>query len=397
MTRTILLIFTVLALSSSYLYAAADKDIADVIDMYIAGKPADAMMFAMDKTDEFSGEKTDPAYLILSYLSGTMQDMKPVALASEKKPEMWALASMSFFVRNLAVTDKPDSFELQCNLQNYKNASLAAGGAVAARWKDSVEIWIKWCEDEFNSSSPLPPLLLSKSNSASAGLAAQTATASSTEDSQITSDKTANQTSTSISAADLAFDMNTVSAATVCGNNALFAKRPRPLDYEFNSDEVSKYLASIGSETARKAEERRYKFIADIKDSLIKTFERNAFEGSVKTRKGQQVSGTVAIANQNALLVRNAQAGKSTKLTWKELDPAQIPLILTFFADQRLKVIMGNVPVRERQRDAAIDYLRAAVFADWYGDYEGAADCFKKAVEIYPPSKAAALKLFRAE
>ncbi len=381
----------ILIFCSSYLYAAADKDIADLIDLYISGKPADAMMLAMDKTDEFQGEKTDPAYLILAYLSGTLQDMRPVALASEKKPDMWALASMAFFVRNLSVSDKPDSFELQCNLQNYKNALASSKSPLVAKWKDSAEVWIKWCEDEFNSSSPLPPLLAAKSGSATVMTTTPASAAVSAADSQEQPDKSG------VLAAVASFDMNSVTAGTVSGNNTLFAGRPRPVNYEFDDAAMTKYFASISSEAARKAEERRYKFIADVKDSLIKTFERNAFEGVVKTRKAQQFSGTVAIANQNALTVRNAQAAKGTKLEWKELDPSQIPVMLTFFAEQRLRVIMGNVPMKERQRDAAIDYLRAAVFADWYGDYEQASVYFKKAVSIYPPSKAAAVKLFKSE
>ncbi|OGV52390.1 MAG: hypothetical protein A2X49_13465 [Lentisphaerae bacterium GWF2_52_8] len=335
--------------------------ISEIIELYLADKPGNAEEKALTKTDDFAKEPdsaNDPAFLILDMLAGnTSVSTQQIGLATEKKPELWAIASIAFFVRKLATEKKPDSFDLENCLQNYLVTIPSVSIPEVTKWKAKVEQWSKWLEGDCAPVEGLEPLILRKST-------------------RLEKPEDA-----------LSDDIESITPEAFAKNRAAFASRPRPPGLEFDQAKCKKYFDSLVQDDLKQIERRRYKYISEIKENLVRILERNPYTGAIKLQNGSTINGTIAMANEATAIVRVGNAkGKAYK--WKELHIELFIAMANHYAEQRLSVNIANVSAKERQLHAAQDYLHLALLCDWYGRYEESLSYAVKTIKTCPDLKA---------
>ena len=87
------------------------------------------------------------------------------------------------------------------------------------------------------------------------------------------------------------------------------------------------------------------------------------YEGKgIKLRNGKLLRGKV-MANPKYLSIRLNSGGRK-RVNWNELTPSQFAEMLAYYAETRIGM--------DKKRDGAEDYMRAALFSDWYGNYDDA-------------------------
>jgi tetratricopeptide (TPR) repeat protein len=324
-----------------------------IIGMYLAGDTASAKETAMEAADKYlvdDSKANDPAVMVLDYLSGNATiTVKLLAVGTEKTPGLWALASIAMFVRKVSEGNS-DAFELENNLQNYLTNFPKIKSAEIKKWKPQVELWEKWCKGEFAPVKGLEPLFMKKCRSGEAVLAG---------------------------------NINDISLEDFEKSRAAFAKRPKPNGMDFDRDVMVKYRESLKFENLQRAEVRRYNYIKDMKEYLVRIFERNPYSGRIQLRRST-VNGTVSMANHNVFLIRSQGKKKSKSYKWQELKFDQYIEFFKYFANQRINKVAGNITKEQRYHDAAVDYLHLAVLCDWFGRYEEALTYARKAIKLDP-------------
>jgi len=174
---------------------------------------------------------------------------------------------------------------------------------------------------------------------------------------------------------------------------AVYSKRPRPADLEFNREKVKAHVLALPKEN-RKSEIERYNRLKGIRDYLVRLLERTPYdskEGVLFVNKNGNISkknGIVALANERYLILRTSSHSKSRKIEWDELPIEQYERFFEFFASKRAAVSAApGVSKEEINKNAAEDYITAAVMCDWYGRYEKALDFGGKALKLCPNLK----------
>ena len=336
------------------------RDLASVLDLYLAGKADAGELKAIDISDSLAKgalRPEDPYRRLFSYLGGGKDvDFKRIAVQTNSRPDLWALASISLFVRSLSSGPAPDADLMLNALINYQDAlSSGASSPSATKWRDRIPAWQAWCGSSFAVSDGLEPLLRKRSRDPKTEVA-------------------------STGLEDLTLENFTQSRLP-------FANRPKPDGLSFQATAMERYLASIENDRLRELERGRYEYIKGIKTYLIRVFVRTPYSGRVKLTKNRVLAGTVALANDSFFLVRDSATEKSVKCTWEEVLPEQFSDFLSFYAKIRIKLNAPNLTEADKCRQAADDLSHASVLCDWYGRYQDAIDYAKLATRICPEMK----------
>ncbi len=174
-----------------------------------------------------------------------------------------------------------------------------------------------------------------------------------------------------------------------------FSKRYKPYDYIYNSPKMEQYLGSLGENIKGQArEKRRIKILSSLKPCLITYLSKNTYEGKITlSDKTVLLNSNIAMANDNVVIIHT---GKSSKeYSWSKLAPVTIVSMLQYFAGIREKSQRAyGQTEKEHEIQVADDYLLAAVFCDWYGNYSGAVRFLKKAISLNPELTEFAEKIF---
>jgi len=337
----------------------ACKQVSAIIDMYVAGKADEAELKAMDASESIAkalNYQPDPLSQIMDYLSGNASvDFQKIAVATQKRPEVWALASMALFVRGAARDAQPDPEVLANSLRGYQDSVSANSDCMpcVSKWKDRAPAWIAWCEADFASAPGLEPLFQRKSRS--------------------------NETLTWTGIDDIKPEDFIKTRTGLEG-------RPKPAGLAFQPAALEDYFNSIQKDDVKALERQRYDYVKDIKPYLMRIFERSPYTGKVKM-KSKQVSGTIALANEKVLVVGDGAGKNVARCEWSDLAPEQFADFLSFYAKLRLQVSGPNLTEAQKRRQAADDLMHACLVCDWYGKYPEALAYAKVIAELAPDMK----------
>ena len=168
--------------------------------------------------------------------------------------------------------------------------------------------------------------------------------------------------------------------------------RPRPEDLDFFriKTALSDHVHGLPAEQ-QAAEKERIRELSNIREYLVKLFKFIPYNTPVGVRlaNGRTIKGALW-GNEKELVLRPPGGhGKAKPLKWGDVAVEQFPAILEFYAQQRLQ---RGLSVKEsakeaddsRKKEAAYDYFRAALLADWYDKPKLAVKYAKLAVTSDP-------------
>lgn len=166
--------------------------------------------------------------------------------------------------------------------------------------------------------------------------------------------------------------------------------RPRPADLNFFrvKDALTAYVNRLPDEL-KAGEKRRIAMLSTIRADLIKLMKFIPYDGTktgVHLDNGKVIKGTV-MGNEDELAVR-PKRGKAKIVHWEDLPPSQYAAMLTYYGQYRLDHENSERPgaagLRQRQKEAASDWFRAALLSDWYGNADEARRLARLALQLDP-------------
>ncbi len=181
-----------------------------------------------------------------------------------------------------------------------------------------------------------------------------------------------------------------------------FSKRPRPADFNLSSPAVKKYVEEIALTKPRAREKKRLELLGDIRAMIAKNLSKRPYTGKIKIkRKGDGVAplartGRIVSAGKDGILFQANGSNDRIAYSWERLTPDTLSHIMEFHARLQLKakVKKPGASNYEKNRAAADDLLRAAILADWYGNYKESKRLARIAVDIAPELEPIAESLF---
>ncbi len=376
--------------------AAEDEDetdtdrysvVSQVLDLYFNGWGAEAQKIALSKAEGLkkTGDETlVPAAKILEMLANKVSMSEQQAFDMTKNdPQLWALASLGFFVKYLSQKDIPQKHVLLQCLDNYKK-NYKTGSEPSediSKWAGRLDAWYKWCEADRPFGKDLEPLL--KKASVSSSKAAQ-------QPKPDGADKPAAGYAWILNEKlpDGVKDIGEITPDEFKALKEGYKNRPRPPCPVFDEDKeenVKKYIASL-PEGLRKVEGERFNNIRQIKDYIGQILHRNQYKKGVKLLKGQTLSGTITMANDSVVVLKVSKK-KAKSFRWDELALQQYIDFLDYFAQFSLKATGGEVNKDEGKKNAAEIFLLAALLCDWYEKYDDALKFARKGIDLAPENK----------
>jgi hypothetical protein len=338
--------------------------IAQIVSLFLDGKIKEGESIAKQQELFTNGndiEKDDFFIMLTQYLARdkNIKASDIVEWASEK-PGYYCVASLAMFTRKVANKQRLDSFSLINDINMYIMNLDSVDSPAIQEWKEQAPLWIKWCESDFKEKEGLAPLFQ-----------------------DITKKK-------------IPFIGDDVLKINLDDFKALrkkyYPKRYKPRGVIFNKERMEKYRDSLPTFDMQISEIRRYRFIKDVQTYLVHMFAKNSYTGFIKLRRGG-IHGTVAMANESLLIVRR-KGRKTKRYKWTDLHSRQFATFLMYFGKLRKNLGSPSVDKKQRLKESAEDFLRAAVILDWYGDYKRALKCVKIAIKISPAVHSKANKLF---
>jgi hypothetical protein len=166
------------------------------------------------------------------------------------------------------------------------------------------------------------------------------------------------------------------------------SRRPQPNDLDFFKIKaaLSDHVHRLPPEQ-QASEKERIRELSNIREYLVKLFKFIPYNSTagVRLANGRTVKGSLW-GNEQELVLRPPNGrGKSKSLKWADIAVDQFPLMLEFYAQQRLQHGPAAKEKGENSRkEAAYDYFRAALLADWYGKPKLAVKYAKLAVAADP-------------
>jgi hypothetical protein len=182
-------------------------------------------------------------------------------------------------------------------------------------------------------------------------------------------------------------DIDTITAEELAELKEIYKNRPKTASLDFDEKEVSSYIASL-PENLKNLENTRLSTITNIKHYLVKVLERSPYPKGIKTKK-RTIRGTITMANKNYLVYKKStRSKKSSRVFWKDLTFEQYADMMEFYAMRRSRITgAGGKSRAEIKKDAANDFLGAAILCEWFGDYKKALHYAKEAIKYNPKIK----------
>ena len=168
--------------------------------------------------------------------------------------------------------------------------------------------------------------------------------------------------------------------------------RPRPADLDFHAvaEELRAYV-NKQPEELQEIEKDRIRKLSSIRSYLQSVMHYIPFEsedGYIELASGRRIRGSIPFCNDRGLTIRlDRRQAKLRTVEWKDVDIKQYQELLEFYAKKRLTASGGpnglEIKITPR-KDAANDYLLAALLSEWYGRPDDAAGYAKQAVHYDP-------------
>lgn len=303
-----------------------------------------------DKLKTDGMEIDAPELAILSYLSKPTHTSSRMRRYLKNQGPITLAGEIAVFLRN---TKEPKTPETIAEVRDaYKRYNVAIDNFPKDAWercfKDRIKMWYDWLFMRKGNSSSLEKLI--GAANLSSGKPEQTAPAQAVF---VTSGSLSGLTSNSLRA-----------------TRPFASKRPRPKNFDFSERALKNYLSTLPAKT-RRQEEKRASNVTPLKRHLCAMMFHMPYEGAgVKLRNGRLLKGKV-MANPKYLSIRLNSGGRK-RVNWNELAPSQFAEMLAYYAKTRIAM--------DKRKDGAEDYIRAALFSDWYGNYDDAVKYAKLAV-----------------
>lgn len=151
-----------------------------------------------------------------------------------------------------------------------------------------------------------------------------------------------------------------------------------------------RYLDNL-PEKERARELRCIEVLAGLKPSLIEMMRLLPYRVSpiiVIAVRDTAINyrGSITASNRYISIPIDSTGERSANYSWSKIDKMQFAAFLRHYADLRRND--GDAA------DAAADYLKLAVYLDWIGQYQDAADALNMALTTHPEIRSEALKYF---
>ncbi len=161
------------------------------------------------------------------------------------------------------------------------------------------------------------------------------------------------------------------------------SKRPVASGINLSSEELDKYVAQIPADK-KQSEKIRGEAVRSMKDHLCRQMQRIPYESDKIKVQDQPPRKGVLMATPEYLSFK-PENDKRVKVKWEEVSPAQILEILESYIKLRENVSAeGLVSKQEQQTQLAKDYLKTAIYCDWFGFFDKAAFYYNKAAATSP-------------
>lgn len=166
--------------------------------------------------------------------------------------------------------------------------------------------------------------------------------------------------------------------------------RPRPADLDFFrvKDGLTAYVSRLPDEL-KPGEKKRIETLSTVRAYLIKLMKFIPYDGTktgVHLDNGKVLRGTV-MGNATELAIR-PKRGKAKIVRWENLPPSQYAAMLEYYGQYRLDHENPEQPgaagLKQRQKEAAWDWFRAALLSDWYGNAAETRRLARQALQLDP-------------
>jgi hypothetical protein len=148
-------------------------------------------------------------------------------------------------------------------------------------------------------------------------------------------------------------------------------QRPQPADLDFFriKDALSEHVHRLPPDQ-QDAEKERIRELSNIREYLVKLFKFIPYNSpaGIRLTNGRTAKGSLW-GNEKELVLRPPGGrGKAKSLKWTDVAVDQFPVMIEFYVQQRLQHAAPKQGAADtRKKEAAYDYFRAALLADWYG------------------------------
>jgi len=353
--------------------------ISRIIELYTQNKLPEARNAAQESIKELKSTNDAtavPFVTVLEILSGEeIPQLQEIFAATSSNTYLWSLGCVSCLVKYVSAKEKPPKMIFISCFDNFnKNCSIGEKNPEVEKWKPRMKLWGKWCESDFAKMDGLEPLFME--NSRNVRKPASTMEPKATDEATVA-------VSADNSALVQQFTEITEDDYKTLRDDK-YKKRPKPSGLIFDEEKVKSYINSL-PEDSKKIELDRFNKINKIREYLVRILERNPYPKGLNLKSGM-ASGTVTMANENKIVLRSGakKKGKVKGYAWSELYLEQFEAFLTYYAQQKMDRIGGEVTKEEGMKNAAQDYLLLAVLYDWYGRYKEALKYGRKAVSLDP-------------
>lgn len=168
-----------------------------------------------------------------------------------------------------------------------------------------------------------------------------------------------------------------------------FKQRPMPPGVKFTlkKEELLEYVHSHSTERLREIERERIVRLSRLHNYLRRLM-RTPYDGTkegIILYNGNRIKGTISRCTSDELTVQLKTLGSRTRtrtLKWEELSIKQYFAFFEFYIEKRLEMVgapQNEIYSINPKEEAADDYFRAALLADWYGHYEKAREYIRLA------------------
>ena len=159
--------------------------------------------------------------------------------------------------------------------------------------------------------------------------------------------------------------------------------RPQPKDliFEPRMATFKAYLAEQTSEQTRLIELERLRFLNRLRPYIIKSLSYGKYKGDILSREfDMAIPGFIFVENDKFKMGRNGST-ISIEVQLENLRDEQFPRILEYLATSKINqsASMNTAAAAEIKESASMDYFRAALLAEWFGDLTNAARLAKEA------------------
>ncbi len=330
------------------------KDVASIIRFYLNADYDDVKQKSTElfRTLDSKEPIYTPARALLSHMMGRRVLSKDqLYTATQDDAGMCALGYLTLFldaVRSRKITSAQYD-ELKDYLDNYKRNAEIANDKYVSFFVKRVEDWKTWLNSNCNATENLEKIF---------------------------------------HYGDEFEKLSSVSRSAFIARYKKMKGRPSFEGLEYNENTVKTYLRSITEPVAQRAENMRISRYGKQKTYIVHLFARNTYTGTLFFKSGNK-RGTINLVNENSLLMK----GSTKAFKWSDFKIEMYGEFLEYFGQRRTGAGTKS-SATVQSKDAAEDFLSAAVVYHIGGNFEKAYDAAIKAEKMNEEVAASVKKMF---